>query len=86
MARKKDQPAPAASKDNPRILERVTDGAKARTTDQIEYLSMTTGMGYRDITSGSGSKSSGGSSNTGTGSGTTGTVGSGGAASKAGDA
>lgn len=35
---------------NPRLLERVSDGERARVTDQGEYVSMTTGQGYRDVT------------------------------------
>ena len=57
------------SKDRPRTLERVTDGAKVRVTDPLEYSSLTTAHGYRDVTGGSGKTKSGGSSNTGTGSG-----------------
>jgi hypothetical protein len=69
---KPNQPFGEISKDNPRTLERVSDGAVTRVTDPLEYMSLTTAYGYKDITSGSGSrKSSGGSSNTGTGSGGT---------------
>lgn len=57
------------SKDKPRTLERVTDGAKVRVTDPLEFTSLTTAHGYRDVTGGSGSSSRKGSSNTGTGSG-----------------
>lgn len=60
------------SKENPRTLERVSDGAKTRVTDPLEFMSLTTAHGYRDVTGGSGSSrkgSSGGSSNAGTGSG-----------------
>lgn len=59
------------SKDNPRMLERVTDGARVRVTDALEFTSLTTAHGYRDVTSGSGSGSSKGkgSTNVGTGSG-----------------
>lgn len=73
------------SKDNPRTLERVSDGARTRVTDPLEFMSLTTAHGYRDITeSGSGSSRSGssrkgGSSNAGTGSGTTEATGSTGA-------
>lgn len=38
------------SPSNPRLLERVSDGERARVTDQGEYVSMTTGQGYRDVT------------------------------------
>lgn len=55
------------SKDSPRTLERVSDGAITRVTDPLEYASLTTAYGYKDIT---GTKSKG-SSNTGTGSGGT---------------
>lgn len=57
------------SKDSPRTLERVSDGAITRVTDPLEFASLTTAYGYRDITD-SGIKSKG-SSNTGTGSGGT---------------
>lgn len=43
-------PIELVTPDNPRIVERTSDGARARVTDQGEYVSMTTGMGYRDIT------------------------------------
>ena len=56
------------SKDKPRTLERVSDGAKTRVTDPLEFMSLTTAHGYRDITGDSGSSRKG-SSNAGTGSG-----------------
>lgn len=59
------------SKDNPRELERVSDGAKTRVTDPLEYVSLTTAYGYRDITDGGGSTKRSGSSNAGSGSGNT---------------
>jgi len=65
------------SKDNPRTLKRVSDGAKTRVTDPLEYMSLTTAYGYRDITEGdedSGSRKP--SSNAGTGSGSTEAIGS----------
>lgn len=78
MATRKDTDKPRSplgdvSKDKPRMLERVSDGARTRVTDPLEFMSLTTAYGYRDVTdSGSGkSKGSGGSSNTGTGSGGT---------------
>lgn len=77
-SKSKPQSTEPVSKDNPRTLQRVSDGAKARTTDQTEYVSMTSAMGYRDVTD-EGSKSSKstgsntGSDNVGTGSGQTGT-------------
>lgn len=60
------------SRDKPRMLERVSDGARTRVTDPLEYANLTTGQGYRDVTDAKPArKSSGGSSNTGTGSGGT---------------
>ena len=55
------------SAENPRLLERVSDGARTRATDPVEYLNLTTAYGYRDITDAKTSTST--SSNTGTGSG-----------------
>ena len=59
------------SRDNPRMLERVSDGAMTRVTDPLEYASLTTAHGYRDVTTESGKTSRSGSSNVGTGSGGT---------------
>jgi len=41
---------PEVSKDHPRTLRRVSDGAVARVTDLAEYQSLTMTQGYRDIT------------------------------------
>lgn len=72
MATSKSKANEPVSKDNPRLLQRVSDGAYARATDQTEYVSMTSAMGYRDVTDeGTKSTTKSGSSNTGTGSGGT---------------
>lgn len=43
-------PIELVTPDNPRIVERTSDGARARVTDQGEYVSMTSAQGYRDVT------------------------------------
>lgn len=73
MADKPRSPFGDVSKDKPRTLERVSDGARTRVTDPVEFANLTTGMGYRDVTgeTSKSSRKSGGSSNVGTGSGGT---------------
>lgn len=66
---KANKPFGDISKNNPRTLERVTDGARTRVTDPLEFMSLTTAHGYRDITDGESGSARRGSSNAGSGSG-----------------